>query len=154
MQRQNRLVGFVFIRLQMQGDALALEGIRIGLNLHILIEQPVDCLLRFGKTRFERRGFMQAKLLFDAAGKIPTEEHERIAPMAFRVQKTPFSLFGRQYAVPDQFDVVVRRISLPSYVYTSILSGFMALGVRMVSLWPLAVTAIRSEQEPNEGERV
>lgn len=47
LQRQDRCVGVCVVVLKSQLDALAIEGVWIGLNLHVLFKQPIDCLLGF-----------------------------------------------------------------------------------------------------------
>lgn len=94
VQGQNAGIGVVLVLFQAEFDALPLERAGVGLYLHILFQQPVDRLLRFMKLRVHGGPGVQLELLLYGSGKVPAEEDEGVAAMAFGVQKAP-GLVGR-----------------------------------------------------------
>lgn len=90
MQRQHGgALLVVLVGLQAQGDALTFEGLWVGLDLHILIEQAVDRFLRFHELDIHAGLRMQLELLLYGLGQIPAEEQQRVLAMAFGVQEAP-----------------------------------------------------------------
>lgn len=103
VQCQDRFVGLAFVVLNVQGDALAFESLRVGLDLYVLVKQAVYRLLGFVDSYVDRGTGMKRKLLFDGARQIPAEKHERVAAMALRMEKTPGFCFGCSQCVCSRF---------------------------------------------------
>ncbi len=55
LQRKHGCIRVIGIGLKRERDALAVEGVGVGLDLHVLLEQAVYGLLRLGDAVFERR---------------------------------------------------------------------------------------------------
>lgn len=88
-QSQYGGVGIVVILLQLQLDALTFKGAGVGLDLHILVQQTVNGLLRLVKLYGHGRLCVQLELLFYGFGEIPAKEDKGVLAMAFGVKKTP-----------------------------------------------------------------
>ena len=83
LQCQHGFIRVLFIAHQLQLYGLTFKCRRVGLDLHVLLQKPVDGLLCFVQARFQRRLCMQLELLLDGTGQIPAEEYKGVLPMAF-----------------------------------------------------------------------
>lgn len=74
---------------QAELDTLPFKGAGIGLDLHVLFQQPVNGFLGFVKLHGDRRLCMQCELLLYRFSQVPAEKHQGVATMAFGMQKSP-----------------------------------------------------------------
>ena len=75
--------------LELQNDALPLEGRRVGLNLNVLIQQTVNCFLCFTELDAQAGIGMQSKLLLNSFREVPAKKKQGLISKAFGVQKPP-----------------------------------------------------------------
>lgn len=89
LQCQYRVIGTRIVPLEAQLDALAVKRGGVSLDLDVLLQQPVNGLLRFMQLNAQRRLFMELELLLYRFRQVPAEEQKGVLAVAFGVQETP-----------------------------------------------------------------